>query len=228
MQRPSAGPTFPQMKAIIFGASGMVGSEVLHLCLEQPRIDQVISVVRRPGETQHAKLREVVHHDYLNYATLADELALSDVCFFCIGVYQGAVPAARFWEITYDYVDRLIDVYERVKPDVTFCLFGASGADPSERSPFLFARAKGRAEKRLTDSRLTRKFIFRPGYIHPGRTRPRTQRAAWLSASFYKFFPSVGIDAQDLARVMVNVGLNGHAHSLLRNGEMRELAGRQS
>ena len=212
------------MNAIIFGASGMVGSEVLHLCLEHTAIDQVVSVVRRPGAGHHAKLREVTHHDYLNYSTLHDELVQADVCFFCIGVYQGTVPEAKFWEITYDYVDRLIDALERIKPDITFCLFGASGADPSERSPFLFARAKGRAEKRLTSSRLARKYIFRPGYIHPGRTKPKTDRAAWLMGPVYRVFPALGIDAQDLARVMVNVGVHGHTHPLLRNAEMRKLA----
>ncbi|MGH7460907.1 MAG: NAD-dependent epimerase/dehydratase family protein, partial [Longimicrobiales bacterium] len=194
------------MNALIFGASGMVGIEVLDHCLNHPRISKVVSIVRKPVGVQHAKLREVVHDNYLDYSALEGELRQSDVCFFCIGVYQNAVPRDKFWEITCDYVDRLIRAYERVKTDVTFCLFGASGADPTERTPIMFAKAKGRAERLLLESKLARKYIFRPGYIHPGRRKPQSQFSTWYMPPIYRLVPWVGIDAADLGKVMVNVG----------------------
>jgi len=49
------------MRVVLFGATGMIGSGVLIECLDDSRIEQVVSVVRHPGGVSHPKLRELVH-----------------------------------------------------------------------------------------------------------------------------------------------------------------------
>jgi hypothetical protein len=86
-----------------------------------------------------------------------------------LGVYQNQVSKREFLTITVDYLDSLLGLLETVKKGITFCLFSAQGASPDEKSIFLFGNAKGCAEKRLTKSTIKNKYIFRPGFINPGR-----------------------------------------------------------
>lgn len=192
---------------MIFGATGMVGIEVLYQCINRSQIKRVVAVGRRPTGVKNLKLNEIEHHNFLDYTPLKPVFSDVDICFYCIGVYQGKVATAKFLEITCDYLAHLIDSIETVKEDITFCLFSAQGADPTERSPILFAKAKGRAEKKLLNSKIYRKFIFRPGFINPGIKRARSRIPARIVKPFYKLILGIGVDSSVLASVMVDVGL---------------------
>ena len=58
------------MKVILFGATGMVGQGVLRECLLDPTVESVLAVGRSPTGQQHAKLREIVHDDFLDYSAI--------------------------------------------------------------------------------------------------------------------------------------------------------------
>lgn len=202
----------------------MVGIETLTACLDCENITSVSSVVRRPTGVNHQKLREIIHSDYQDYSGLGTELSDADVCYFCIGVYQNKVSKEKFWEITVDYLTALIARLEELNPDIVFCLFSAQGADQKERSPMLFAKAKGRAERLLFESKLNKAYAFRPGFINP------VQREAFsgVSLSIFKFIyrvlPFLGIDADDLGKVMVEVGVNGSSKTIFENRDLRSFA----
>ncbi len=209
---------------LLFGATGMVGAEVLDLALSDPRLSHVISIGRRRSGVTHAKLEEVTHADFLDLTSLEPHLRRADACVHCLGVYQGQVPEDEFWRITHGYIDALVTAFERVRPGVRFVLMGASGADPTEKSRFLFARAKGRAERRLTSSQLTDHFIFRPAYIDPGSVATRATVPTWLVRPFFRLFPFLGIGARDLARVMLEAARTGRGERLLENRDIRRAA----
>jgi uncharacterized protein YbjT (DUF2867 family) len=210
------------MRLALFGATGMTGIEVLHLALADPRISAVTTIGRRVTGVQHPKLAEVVHGDMLALSPVESHLRQADLIVHCLGVYQNNVPADEFWKVTVDYMDALFGTLKRLGADPRFSLMGAQGADPTERSPFRFAKAKGRAERLLVESHLTRKYIFRPGYIQPGRTGgSRSTVPEWISRPLFKLLPFMGIRAVDLARVMLEVGIAGSAQVLWTNGEMR-------
>jgi uncharacterized protein YbjT (DUF2867 family) len=202
----------------------MVGTEVLHRCLGCDQIDRVVTIGRHATGAVHPKLVEIEHQNFLDFALLEAELSDADVCIYCLGVYQNQVPADKFWEITVDYLSALIDALELVNRNLTFCLFSAQGADPTEKSPFRFAKAKGRAEKTLLGSSINQKYVFRPGFIKPGRKSATVGWSGRIAEQFYKLIPSIGIDAADLSKVMVNIGLSGHEQSIFSNREMRNLA----
>ncbi len=212
------------MHVTIFGATGMVGFEVLHLALVDPRVNSVVTIGRRATGVRHPKLAEIVHTDMLDLRELEPQLRQADLILYCLGVYQNAVPAAEFWTITCGYLEQLLGRLGQVGADPAFCLMGAQGADPTEKSFFRFAKAKGRAERFLTESHLTRKYIFRPGYIAPGRVASRSTTPEWIARPLFKFFPGLGIEAVNLAKVMLETGLTRPAQLLYTNGEMRALA----
>ena len=63
------------MKVILFGATGMVGQGVLRECLVDPGVESVLSVGRSPTGQRHAKLREIVHGDFMDYSAIEPQLA---------------------------------------------------------------------------------------------------------------------------------------------------------
>jgi len=105
----------------------MVGQRVLSLLLESSNVDSILYIGRRKTGVEHSILTELILSEFLNIAELKDELVGIDACIHCLGVYQKA----------------LTNVLEETSPNLTFCLFGAAGADPSEESSITFAKAKG-------------------------------------------------------------------------------------
>jgi uncharacterized protein YbjT (DUF2867 family) len=209
---------------ILFGATGMVGAEVLHLALADPRVPRVVSIGRRPTGVVHGKLTELIHTDFLDLTALEPHLAAATSCVHCLGVYQNQVPEDEFWRVTHGYVDALVAALERLNPGVRFVLMGAQGADPTEKSRILFAKAKGRAERRINESHLAHRFILRPGYIDPGRVASRASAPTWLVRPIYWLLPFLGVDAVDLARVLLDKAVSGSGSQLLTNADIRREA----
>ena len=213
------------MKILILGATGMVGGEVLAQCLAHDKIQSVLTVGRRKSGIEHPKLTEIEHGDFLDFSTLEADLKPVDVCFYCLGVYQSHVSKVQFWEITVDYLAALLRTFERTNKTVRFCLFSAMGASTSERIPIRFAKAKGRAENILLASELAENYIFRPGFILPGRQSTTVPLSSKLFGPVYRLVPRIGIDAPELARVMIDVGMNRHEKTILENRDLRAFGG---
>lgn len=215
------------MKVLILGATGMVGGEVLEQCLANDKIQNVLTVGRRKSGIEHPKLKEVEHGDFLDYSALEAELSQVNLCFYCLGVYQTKVSKEEFWEITVDYLKAIIGTLERTNSNVRFCLFSAQGASTSERSPIRFAKAKGRAENILLASELSEKYVFRPGFIIPGPQKKNASVSLRLFEPVYRLFPRIGIDAPELARVMIDVGMNQNESTVFENRDLREYSKRR-
>ncbi len=217
-------------KVLITGATGMVGRQVLAHLLNHAGVAAVLSVGRRETGVAHPKLREVVHQNFRDFSGIASDLVGIDVCFHCLGVYQGQVSKQDYVDITCYYQKALTDALAAASPDATFVLFSAQGADPSEKSRALFARAKGRAENLLNQTGFPKKYIFRPGYIHPTGARQPPGLAYKLIAPiggfFLKIFPGIGMTDRDLAQAMVSTGLDGSKETTTLSSPMiRAIAG---
>ena len=215
------------MKSVlILGANGMVGSEVLKLCLLNPKVESITVLVRRPLSITHSKLNEVIHQDYTNYEVIKHQLKNIDVCFFCIGVYTGAVPKTEFNRITIDMPFELAKVLKAQNPDVSFSLLSGMGADSTEKSRTLFARAKGIAENKLIDLKFRRLYIFRPGYIYP--VIPRKEPNIWykLFRILYKGLKGImknsSVTSVQLANKMVTVTLEDNTKVIFENSDIMQ------
>jgi len=206
----------------------MVGGEVLQYCLNHSEITHVVTIGRKHCGVKHPKHREVEHQNFLNFTNVETELENSDLCFYCVGVYQGQVSKEAFWEITADYFSALLRSIEEVNPSTRLCLFSAQGADPLEKSLARFANAKGRAEAMLTESTVKHQYVFRPGYIAPRKNVAQNMMSIRLFKPIYKLLPFIGIDAPDLAKVMVDIGLASGPNNVFENTEMRRLGHQKS
>ncbi len=62
------------MKALLFGATGMVGTGVLLECLADDRVTAVMAIGRSPSGRTHPKLTDVLHQDFLHFESLQPNL----------------------------------------------------------------------------------------------------------------------------------------------------------
>ena len=74
------------MRVIITGATGYVGEGVLMECLNNPEIDKVLSVSRRPCGHQSPKLEEYIINDFMELKDGDPRLQGFDAVFFCAGI----------------------------------------------------------------------------------------------------------------------------------------------
>ena len=76
----------------------------------------------------------------------------------------------------------------------------------------------------MIKSTLNKKYIFRPGFINPGRKTAFSGVALMLYRVIYKVFPALGVGSINLAKVMVQVGVTGREQVIFENRDLREIA----
>ncbi len=147
--------------AIITGATGMVGSEVIRQLLNDNYYDKVIAVVRRPLEEKHEKLIEKI----IDFEELPDNLdgISADHGYCCLGTtIRTAGSKQRQYRIDHDYVVMSAEAFR--KTGVTrFAVISSIGAD-KESSNF-YLRTKGEMEHDLMNIPFENLLILRPSFL---------------------------------------------------------------
>jgi uncharacterized protein YbjT (DUF2867 family) len=220
-------------RLVIVGATGMVGGYALRYALDRSGVGGVTAVGRKAMGIAHPHLKEVLHRDFADCSALAGVLSDQDAVVFCLGAYTGAVSDAELRRITVDYTVEFARVLRNSSPNATFAFLSGSGADPTGRSRLAFARYKGEAEKALSAAGFPRVYMFRPAYIYPVQSRNEPNISYRLLRAIYPafrlLFPNQVIRADDLARAMVDAGVNGigveRQTVVLENRDIRALAG---
>jgi uncharacterized protein YbjT (DUF2867 family) len=210
------------MKVLVTGGTGLVGNAALRQALEHPDTSRVVSLGRRRTNLDTPKLTEVVVEDFLDLAPVKRHLHGVGLCLYCLAAYSNRMDRAAYERITVGYLDILIRALQVASPRAAFCLFSAEGARRDGKSWLRVFNVKGRAENCLMAARFPRKYVFRPAYIHP--TRPRAHPVFYdpIMKPIFRLFPAVGIESRDLARVMIETGLNDpRPEAVLENREMR-------
>jgi uncharacterized protein YbjT (DUF2867 family) len=212
------------MQVLIFGATGMVGQGVLRECLLDPGVTRVVAIGRSATGVTNPKLRDLVHKDMHEYASIERELAGFDACFFCLGITSAGMSEADYTRITYDITVAAAETLARLNPGMTFIFVSGAGTDSSERGRLMWARVKGRAENavlRLFEAG----YAFRPGIIQPMHgIRSRTLAynivytvlAPMVSLLRY-LLPRYVITTEEMGRAMLNVARHGAPTRILEN-----------
>ncbi len=215
------------MKAIITGATGMVGEGVLLECLAHPGVERVLVVNRKPGGVAHAKLREIVHSDFFNLAPIESQLAGYDACFFCLGRSSVGMSPDEYKRVTYDLTLNFGQTLARSNPDLTFCYVTGSGTDSSERGRVAWARVKGATENALLRL-FKRAYMFRPAFMKATPGQKNVLRYykyfAWLYPIGRALYPAGFCTLQELGRAMINASKNGAPKRVLDVKDIVELA----
>jgi uncharacterized protein YbjT (DUF2867 family) len=216
------------MKAILFGATGMVGQGVLRECLLDPDVQSVVTVGRAPTGQKHEKLRELVHANLLDFSAIEGELSGHDACFFCLGVTSAGTSEQEYERITYRIPVAAAQTLVKLNPGMTFVYVSGSGADSSEKGRTMWARIKGKAENALLAMPFRATYVFRPAFIQPLHgIRSRTKLYNAMYAVLGPLYPVVKAIApgyatttEQLGRAMIAVARRGFAKRILESQDI--------
>ncbi|MDN4523220.1 NAD(P)H-binding protein [Fictibacillus fluitans] len=191
--------------AVIAGATGLVGQELLHLLMESSHYDRIITLVRRKTGISHWKVTEVVVdfnglEDYKTYFN-------ADDVFCCLGT---TIKKAKTKE-NFKMVDHLYPVVmSRLAAEQgarSFMVISALGAGRDSR--FFYSRVKGEMEDDVAEAGVPLIGIFRPSLLTGEREEFRKgERAAdWIAGRFSFLFKGVlkkyqPVKASSVAAVM--------------------------
>lgn len=157
------------MKALLAGATGLVGGHLLDLLLDDPGVSEVNVVTRKPLNRQHPKLREIL----VDFDKLEDHAAEldADTVFCCLGTtIKTAGSQAAFRKVDHDYPLRLAEL-TKARGARQYILITAMGSD--KHSVIFYNRVKGELEAGIEKLGFGAFHIIRPSLIIGQRNEHR-------------------------------------------------------
>jgi len=220
------------MNVLLFGATGMVGQGVLRECLLDPSVQSVVTIGRSATGQQNSKLREVVHPDLWNYATIESDLRNFDACFFCLGVGSAGMAEKDYERVTYGITIAAAETLSRLNPKMVFIYVSGTGTDSSEKGRMMWARVKGKTENALLRLPFAAAYMFRPGFIEPAHgeiSRNKLYRVLFTIAKpllplLRRVFPNQILTTQQIARAMLNLVTHPYPKHILEIPDIRAAA----
>ena len=217
-----------KIRVIVFGATGMVGEGVLLKALNHEYVESVLVIGRRPCMVTHAKLREIIHHDFFDYYGIEEQVKGYDACFFCLGVSSMGMNKHEYSRITYDLTMQAATVLSRHNPTMTFCYVSGAGTDSTEQGRIMWASVKGRTENHLAKLPFKSVYSFRPGIMKPSKgqrnVKPLFRVLAWPYPLWKILFPRAVSTIADVGLAMINATLYGYSKKVLENLDIAQLA----
>jgi len=210
----------------------MVGQGVLRDCLLDPAVELVQIIGRTSSGATHAKIREIVRSDLLNYADIEPQLAGFDACFFCLGISVTGLTEAEYERITYGITLALAETLARLSPRLTFVYVSGAGTDSSERGRMMWARVKGKTENALLRL-FPSAYMFRPGTIqavHGEVSKTKAYRTAYkvfgaILPLLRRLFPRQIVTTEQIGQAMLNVAKRGAPKRILESPDIADCAG---
>lgn len=157
------------MDALILGASGLIGGELLKLLLKDATFRKVIIIVRKELPIEHEKLEQIVA-DFSTIEAQKHPLK-TDVVFSCLGSTKKKTPDKKeYYKIDHDY-PLLIARLALENGASSFHLVSSLGANYSSSGFYL--RMKGETERDLKALGYPDIHIYQPSLLTGERKEKR-------------------------------------------------------
>ncbi len=149
------------MTAIVFGGTGLVGSQVIEILLKDDYYTKVISMGRTSLGIQHKKLKEnIINFDELNKVNIETNV---DHVFLCLGTTMAkAGSKANFYKIDYTYT---VEAARWAKMNGAKKIGIVSAIGASVSSWIYYSKVKGETERDLISLDFESTIIIRPSLL---------------------------------------------------------------
>lgn len=213
------------MKALVIGATGATGKDLVSQLLTDKGYDEVNVFVRRPLAFDNPKLKTHIV-DFEKPEEWRD-LVKGDVAFSCLGTTlkaAGSKEAQR--KVDYDYQYNFAKAAKENEVE-DYILVSSYGANP--KSKIFYSRMKGELEQSIKDLHFNKLTIFQPGMLER-KDSERTGEV--LGGKIIKFANKFGVLTQQkplptevLAKAMINSSkIKSYGYSKIKLGSIFSFA----
>lgn len=145
--------------ALVVGATGLIGKQLVELLLNSDRYHKVRVLVRKSLDNQHPKLVEVLY----NFAQPDATQVVGDDVFCCLGTtIKQAGSKEAFYAVDHEYPLQIAR-FSRQNGAQQYLIVTAMGASPD--SAIFYNCVKGEIERDLRAVGFTALHIFRPSLL---------------------------------------------------------------
>jgi len=219
-----------KVRAIITGATGMVGEGVMNECLLNPDVEEVLVINRRPCGVSHPKLKEIIHADFFDFSAIQSQLVNYNACFFCLGVTSVGMKEPEYYHFTYELTMNMAQLLSAQNTGMVFTYVSGAGTNNKGTSRSFWIRVKGKTETDLMKLPFKKAYMFRPGYMQPTKGLKRTQKAyifmSWMYPALRLIFPKFVCTLKELGLAMIHTVTLGYEKQILEVSDIVELAKR--
>ena len=213
------------MKALVIGATGATGKDLVSQLLTDKGYDEVNVFVRRPLAVENPKLKtHIVNFDKPDEWK---DLVKGDVAFSCLGTTlktAGSKEAQR--KVDYDYQYNFAKAAKENEVE-DYILVSSYGANP--KSKIFYSRMKGELEHSIKALHFNKLMIFQPGMLDR-KDSERTGEV--LGGKIIKFANKFGVLTQQkplptavLAKAMINSSkIKSYGYSKIKLGSIFSFA----
>lgn len=165
--------------ALVIGASGLVGQQLVSQLLAHPEFEKVRSFARRASGIHHPKLEEILIS--FDDPERWRQLVKGDVLFSTLGTtIKTAKTKANQYRVDYTYQYEFA-VAASTNGVLAYILVSSMGADP--KSSVFYSRMKGELEAVVAKLAFRKTIIVRPSILDGDRQEKRTGETIGLVAS---------------------------------------------
>ncbi len=159
-------------KALLAGASGLIGGYCLQYLLQDPNYSRIILLTRNKLPVDHPKCEQ--HQVEFNELSGYAKVMTADHVFCCLGTtMKNAGSREAFRRVDFEYPLEIARI-TRQNGAGTFLLVSALNADPN--SKIFYNRVKGEVEEAIQALNFPTTFIFRPSLLLGERKENRPGR----------------------------------------------------
>jgi len=191
--------------ATILGSTGLIGSKLLELLLDDKNYKVIRVIVRRPVKFNNPSIQtEVI--DFSDTESFKKAIAGSDAIFCAVGTTQKKVKGDRmaYYKVDYDIPVNAARFCEETGCPV-FSLVSSVGADSTSKN--FYSKLKGEVEDKIREMNIASVSVFRPSMLLGKRKEFRLAEEVTkaISAPVSFLFPSKykPVKAENVARAMI-------------------------
>jgi uncharacterized protein YbjT (DUF2867 family) len=156
--------------ALLFGASGLVGSHVLSQLISNNNYSKIKLFIRSSIDISDPKI-EIIQTDFNNLENHREDIK-GDDCFFCIGTTKKNSPDKNEYKRVELEVPKQIAQIAKSNLVNSFVFISSGYADPKSSGDYL--KFKGEVEEELKRLNFPKLGIMRPSFLLGDRKEKRT------------------------------------------------------
>lgn len=213
--------------AVVFGATGLIGKELIAELLDNANFNKIVAVARRPVSITNPKFEHVHLAGFSQIADLKEKLK-ADVYFCAIGTtIKKAGSQAAFKEVDLEIPVKIAQLAQALSVP-SLVIVSSIGANKSSSNFYL--RTKGEMEETVRKTYTGNLKFVRPSLLMGHRDEFRFgEKLAITSMKLFGWFFAgslrkyKGIDARDVAGTMIEISEHEPEKIIYESDELIDL-----